>query len=287
MGGEILRQDLSKSAEHSGVYAINLLFKERVQTPDIALLRERLEAKFGAADIVSGETALASFALPQLAYTTSDGKALPPMIMISACEAIKKPLADGIARTQFWDIENGAELLDSLPFTVIVGDFMARGLEPLARAGMLADWLEIALDLFPSCEAVYFQPSAKLLLPDRLRDNPYGDRGASRFLYGGINIRYFRVDGTNDRVVDTLGLFAFGLADIQYHFRDLGTNAMVGHAFNTALYQFENGEPIKDGNTVEGVTAGEKWSCQYENALIQPARTVLDISAGAYAAGSR
>jgi hypothetical protein len=287
MQGEILRQDLSKSAEHSGVYAINLLFKERVQTPDTTTLKSKIEERFGAVDSVSADAALRSFALPRYAYTIDEGKALPPTIMISGCDEIKKPLADEIARTQFWDIENGAALLDSLPFSVLIGDFFARGLEPLTRAGILADWLEIALDLFASCEAVYFQPSGKLLLADQLRDNPYQYRGASRFLYGGINMRFFRIDGSKDRVVDTLGLFAFGLADVQYHFRDLDINEMVKHAFNTAIYQFENNEAIKDGDTVEGLNAGEKWRCQYEDALIQPKRAVLDIAAGAYAAGAR
>ncbi|MDR3162627.1 MAG: DUF4261 domain-containing protein [Helicobacteraceae bacterium] len=282
----VLRQDLSRKAGNGGVYAINLLFKERADAPETVTLQSKVEAKFGEIDKVADNANIASFALLNRACMIEEGKAIPPMIMLVGCDRLSKPLADGIARTQFWDVENGARLLDSLPFSAVLCDFMARGLEPLARAEILADWLDIALDLFPSCKAVYFQPSAKLLLAGQLRDNPYRDRGAARFLYGGVNTRHFRVDGTGDSVVDTLGMFAFGLADIQYHFRDLNINDVVRHAYNTAIYQFENGEPIKDGNTVDGA-AGEKWLCRYEQALIQPSREVLDIAPAARAAGSR
>jgi hypothetical protein len=285
---EMLQQDLSQHAKHSGVYVIHLLFRERVESPDVETLQSKLEAKFGEVDQMSHGQALAIFGLPDRAYyTTNDGKAIPASIMMSDCERLAEPLADNVARTQFWDVENGANLLDSLPFRVALCDFMARAALPLARSALLADYLETALDLFPGCEAVYFQPSAKLLLPDQLRENPLRDRGAARFLYGGINVRNFRVGDTNDKVVDTLGLFAFGLADVQYHFHDLATGDVARHAYNTAIYQFENGEPIKDGHTIEGLQAGEKWACRYENALIQPARAVLDIASGAYAAGNR
>ncbi|MDR1912048.1 MAG: DUF4261 domain-containing protein [Helicobacteraceae bacterium] len=285
MSGETLRQDLTKEAKFSGVYAIDLLFKNGVEAPNAAFFYAKLEEKFGRVDIVSDSADLYSFALLDYAY--GEKAKTPSMILIASCNELKKPLGDQIARSQFWEVKNGAAVLDSLPFSVIISDFMAAGLDPITRSGVLADWLDIALDLYPECEAIFFQPSAKLLLADQWRENPYNDRGAPRFLYGGMNIRNFRIDGTNDRLVDTLGLFAFGLADIQYHFRALDLNEIVGHAFNTAIYQFENGEPIESGHTIEGVSEGEKWRCQYENALIQPAREVLDVAAGKYAAGKR
>jgi hypothetical protein len=273
---EILRQDLSQKAEHSGVYAINLLFSKRVETP--ATLQNALEAKFGKTDVISRDRNLATFGLVDRAYAIED-KSIPPTIMFCGCEKLKKPLADEVARTQFWDVLDGAKLLDSLPFSVALCDFMARAASPLERSATLADYLETALDLFPTCEAVYFQPSGRLLLPDQLRDNPLRDRGAARFLYGGVNIRNFHIDGAGDNLVDTLGLFAFGLADIQYCFCDpADIDDFAGHAFSTAIYQFENGEPIKDGHAIEGLQASEKWTCRYENALIQPAREVLNVA---------
>ncbi|QQO08782.1 DUF4261 domain-containing protein [Breznakiella homolactica] len=87
--------------------------------------------------------------------------------------------------------------------------------------------------------------------------------------------------------MDTLGLYAFGLPDVQYHFRGLDPNAVVSHAYNVAYYQFEYDAPIESGHTVDGIDPAVQWTCRYESALIQPAREVLDIAPGEYAAGNR
>ena len=48
----------------------------------------------------------------------------------------------------------------------------------------------------------------------------------------------------------------------------------------------------KDGETIDGVADGQmsreiQWKCQYEDALIQPPRGVVDIHMGNYASGKR
>jgi hypothetical protein len=78
-----------------------------------------------------------------------------------------------------------------------------------------------------------------------------------------------------------------GVPDVQYHFHGLDPNEIVHHAKNTAIYQFENNAPIDSGHTIEGVSPGSEWMCQYESALIQPMRDVLDVEAGKYASGNR
>ena len=59
-----------------------------------------------------------------------------------------------------------------------------------------------------------------------------------------------------------------------------------------ASYILEHDDPIKDGETVDGVENGQmsrelQWKCQYEDAMIQPPRGVLDINMGEFAAGQR
>jgi hypothetical protein len=102
----------------------------------------------------------------------------------------------------------------------------------------------------------------------------------------GVNARFFNIQGSDDMVMDTFGLYALGIPDVQYHFHSIDPNVMVRHAYNTAIYQFENNVPIKSGNTIEG-EQGIPWKCQYERSLIQPARDVLDIAAGSFASGNR
>ena len=79
-------------------------------------------------------------------------------------------------------------------------------------------------------------------------------------------------------IVDTLGLYAIGLPDIQYHFHDLDPNAVVNHAYNAAAYIFDTDASIKDGETIDGISEqgidrSIQWKCQYERSLIQPDRT--------------
>ena len=55
---------------------------------------------------------------------------------------------------------------------------------------------------------------------------------------------------------------------------------------------FISGNPIQDGETVDGVEKGQmsrelQWKCQYEDAMLQPPRGVLDINMGEFAAGQR
>ena len=282
--GKVFKQDLSQEAKFSGVYAISLLFREKCGKPSTDALLEKLKTKFGGVDLVS-DSALSAFALTEHLVTYNEGQRVPSQLLITECAPVKKPFGDAIARTQFWNCQNGVELLDSCPWQVMIGDFMAAGLPALERADVLSDWLEIALELYPTCEAVFFQASGKLLTADKARENPYS--GSLRLIWGGVNARLFNIEGAGDMVVDTLGLYALGLPDVQYHFRILDPNDVVHHANNTAIYQLENNVPIESGHTIEGIEPGSRWRCQYENSLIQPARVVLDVAAGEFAAGNR
>lgn len=57
-------------------------------------------------------------------------------------------------------------------------------------------------------------------------------------------------------------------------------------------YLLSSGITINPGETVDGIKNGQMdssthWTCQYEDALIQPRRLVLDIDMGKYASGKR
>ena len=51
---------------------------------------------------------------------------------------------------------------------------------------------------------------------------------------------------------------------------------------------FENGPVIESGETITGTEPGSMWQCQFEESLLEPRRTVLDLNAGpSHAAGDR
>ena len=146
------------------------------------------------------------------------------------------------------------------------------------------------MELYPQCEVVYNLNSGKLIMADDIRKKEI--TGVDRFISYAVNARFFNIYGTEDCVVDTLGLSLLYIEDLQYHFHDIDPNLVVNHAYNLASYLLNNDNPMKDGDTVDGIRNGRivqdiQWKCQYEDALIQPARAVLDICMGKYAAGYR
>ena len=93
-------------------------------------------------------------------------------------------------------------------------------------------------------------------------------------------------------MVDTLGMSTLFLPDLQYHFHGLNPDDVVNHAYNLLLYIYDNDNPIKPGDHVDGLKDGTmsrevQWNVQYENSLIQPIREVIDINTGEYASGKR
>ena len=108
-------------------------------------------------------------------------------------------------------------------------------------------------------------------------------------LDGLINVRYFSI--ANDPgviVMDTLGLHVFGLPDVQCHFRDREPGEIATMLFSTAVYEFQSGDVIADGNTISGPWIDERLRCFHEPALLAPSRKVIDVDLGdPYAAGER
>lgn len=285
---DVLRQDLSQEGDFQRVYTMHLLFEGQVRRPDCKRIQSALQESMGPVDIVSQE-GLYCFALKDFPVEYSDAK-VPAQVLMMEAAPFDAAKIGPMERTQFWDCPDGEALLERCRWQVSISDFMASGLPYRQRGLLLSRWLEVAVGLLPGCAAVYCPASGKLLTTEDLLENPY--QGATRFIYAGVNARFFRVQGSEDMVVDTLGLYALGLPDVQYHFHGLDPNDVVRHAYTLATYQYDNDVPIQSGHTVDGFGAdgldpGLQWKCQMEMALIQPARQVLDVCTGANASGGR
>ena len=105
-----------------------------------------------------------------------------------------------------------------------------------------------------------------------------------------LNVRLFRIENgaAGDTIMDTRGLAALGLPDVQMHFRDLDPGRVAALLYNYARYLNEHGDCINDGETIDGATPGTRWRCRHEMSLVPPERLVLDIDPGPpHAAGQR
>lgn len=284
-----LQQNLDQKAAFSRLFQFHLLFEKEPVRPEPEVVKATLERKFGEVDIVSGDENLSTFALFSFMITYQDGQMPAQVLMADAAPFVQDSIGS-LERTQLWDVEDGEGLLERCQYQLMISDFVASGLDYKERCRLLVGWLEVMMDLMPDCMAVWVPSAGKLLTGAQVRSNQAKED--AKFIYLGVNVRFFRIQGSNDMLVDTLGLFAVGLPDVQYHFHDLDPNAVTNHAYNVASYLFAANAPIQDGETIDGLQDGQmsrqiQWKCQYEMSLIQPSREVMDICPGEYAAGGR
>ena len=79
--------------------------------------------------------------------------------------------------------------------------------------------------LYPTCEAFYFQNCGKLFLAEDVRSHQI--EGSDRFIRFGVNVRFFNIEGTEDMLIDTVGMSTLFLPDLQYHFHGMDPNWVV------------------------------------------------------------
>lgn len=198
-----------------------------------------------------------------------------------------RPAAEyGTAIQQAWHWQEAAETLNECSHSLLLVDMMASGLEPQSRLRLFTGALRAVLEAAP-CDAIYFRESDKLVEPKAYLAAI--DEGA--ILYGAMNIRFYNVEGTGsgrrESLMDSIGLAALGIPDVQCHFYDLEPNEVAGPLTDIAYYLFQQGDVIADGETV-GFTEDMRWRCEHQYALTAPRRVVIDIDPGEpYYAGNQ
>jgi hypothetical protein len=191
-----------------------------------------------------------------------------------------------------WDFPDAQTSLPLFTSAVVVMDLMSSPLPAHERIDLFQRFLRAVLAAWP-CQAIYWVASERLTPAQTWTRHFDTGTEAHRFLGGAVNVRLFRVEGAaadrrGDLVMDTLGLHAFGLPDLQCHFQGLPESEMAIHLYDLAWYLFSQGDVIADGNTVEGLLPASRWVCRRDDALVGPERLVLDIHPGnSHAAGPR
>lgn len=287
------KPQMDSSVRPGGVFVMQLLMKERCDMPSRERMIEVLSKYLGKVDAVGDNNVYAGFFAMDYQAGFKDGQ-VPVNLMINECDEFQADRQiDEMKRSQMWDCrEDRDRILSECRYHVMANDMLGGGLPSKVRANMLMDYLEALLELYPSCEAVYFLNSGKLILADEIRKKQVS--GLNRYIRYAVNARFINIMGTEDSLVDTLGLSLLYIEDLQYHFhgREVEPGWVMGHAYNMALYLLENDAPIKDGDTIDGIEDGRivqhiQWPCHFENAMLKPERAVLDVCMGEYAAGNR
>lgn len=287
---EVLKQDLSEQEKPGMVFLMHLFMEEFCEMPDKDKMTEIMERHLGGVDCFCHSENVTGFAPKKYSVEFEGGKKVPPQLMVMKCISTENLEIDEIKRSQMWNCPDSREILNRCKYQVVATDMLAAGLPYKERAEMLMDFAEALVEIFPSCVAVMFGTSGKMFRREQIQNHQIPRD--QRFVYFAVNVRFFNIQGTNDMLVDTLGMSTLFLPDLQYHFHDMDPNAVVNHAHNVLLYIYETNCPIKSGETIDGIVGDRmsrevQWKCQFENALIQPARQVIDICMGEHASGSR
>lgn len=286
----VLQQDFSESIRPGMVFVMQLLMKEKCRIPKIEQMTATMKKYFGNVECFCYEENAAGFAIKKYMAELKDA-CLPPQLIITGCIASANEKINELQRSQMWSCQEKRDrILSECKYQVVATDMLAAGLPAQDRADMLMDYMEALIELYPDCEAIYFQNAENLILADQIRNHKINRE--DRFLNFAVNVRFFNIQGGDDKLVDTLGMSTLQLPDLQYHFHGMDPNWVVNHAYNVASYIFDNHNPIAEGNTVDGIAEGNldsdiQWQCHYEDALIEPARPVIDICMNEYASGSR
>jgi hypothetical protein len=183
----------------------------------------------------------------------------------------KRELAAAVGHTRDWPAAAEAaararaavKLVDELPSEERLGAFVARVAAAVAKL---------------PCLAVWWLPAERLVEP-RAVIAAARDEDPLRV---ALNVRLFHVEEarTDERIMDTVGLAALALPDVQCHFFALDVAVVAELLDETARYLFAEGDVIGDGDTVPapGISDGESWACRRELALVDPPRDVVDLT---------
>lgn len=214
----------------------------------------------------------------------AEGEA-PVQTSIFATDRESSPESYADEVNQSWRCENAIELIAKAKRSVLVTEMMASLAAPNDRLRLFHGVLEAVIRVARPA-ALVFKHSQQVVDPaDYLNslDAPLLERP------GSINVRFFQItDRPGEMLMDLVGLGTIGLHDLQCHFLDLSPDEVSQQLYGLANYLFENGPVIESGHTIEGVTPGTKWRCQFENSLLPPDRSVLDLNPGRpFAAGDR
>lgn len=291
MNNEVFQQNLSDEANPrpGGPFLIQMLFKNPVDMPDKDKMTAVMKQHIGAVECFCHDETTAGFSALEYIAEFKDGK-VPVQLMLTGCTRFDGNRFDTFLLSQMWDCQEDRERIFKECQYQVIGTDMLAVLPALERANLDMDFLDALAELYPACEAFYFQNCGKLFLAEDVRSHQL--KGPDRFIRFGVNVRFFNIQDTEDMLVDTVGMSSLFLPDLQYHFHGMNPNWVVNHAYNVASYLLKNDNPIKNGDTIDGVQNGRmtrelQWKCQYEESLIQPAREVLDMNMGEYASGNR
>lgn len=271
------KQQMEQGAD--APYTVQFLLEGR-QDIDREQLLEALKQRCGNVEAMDPASNLLAFAHMDHKVRFQEG-IMPAQCMFTQPEDLQNPkesLGESISQT--WDWRDVGDVLARCKTAVSATDILAGSLNRRVRLGLIHGMALAFLDIVPVL-AINWLPSQRLVDPKFYRE---GVEQGHLLFSSAINVRMFQPEGTEQRIMDTMGLRSFGLPDLQCHFRNIEPMRVGMFLYECAEFIFEKGDVIKPNDTIQGFEPSQKFRCSREMAMVPPSRLVVDIQPGEFAA---
>jgi len=209
-----------------------------------------------------------------------DREKFPEHFVISDPESIENAVEFFSASLiQTWDWPDAEQAISKTKTVIEISDGTP---ETLARKERLQRFHKAVSSVLEIVQpiAIHWLPSQRIVDPQRYKE----DLQLGGILFSSaVNVRMFKIEQSDERVMDTMGLTALGCLDVQSVFVNLEPSKMGLYLYHLAEYIFERGDVIRDGDTVEGMQPTERWRCQKVPSYVPPTRRVINVIPGEFA----
>jgi hypothetical protein len=209
-----------------------------------------------------------------VAYTD---KSAPAQCIIFVPEnKLAKPEKFEQALQQSWHWPEAKEIVPRCKYEFLVSDFLSQGLGYKRRVEYFQKFITAVIKA-TNPQAVYFGRSHKLVNPFEYALAVTEEEPDT--LHGLMNVRFFNISNgkEGEMFMDTLGLHVVGLPDFQVRFNGLDPGPVAGLLTAYGNYIYEQGVVIEAGNTIQGLSPDDIWTCYFADALVEPPRVVIDL----------
>ena len=178
---------------------------------------------------------------------------------------------------QNWHWREAASKIRFCKYEILITEKSLPNVAYKQRVTVFSDFLtSVIKSVKPS--VVYSKNAEKLLDPEDVIACNFGTE--ADMLHPISNIRMFKISDSAEGtlLMDTIGMNALGLPDIEIVFNDRNPAKMGELLLRYSNFIFDIGDNIRDGEYLEGTTPTERWRCEKRNSMLLPDRYVLHLA---------
>lgn len=177
---------------------------------------------------------------------------------------------------QSWQWKEASGIKDRIVSQVVLSDDSLPELNYKKRLALYQLVLH-ALVLALKPIGLQWNSSGQLIDPEVYKNNIPGSDSYD-ILFGPLNVRLYSIDNEDlSTIMDTIGLAALGVVDIQCYFSGYKIEQVADLLYDYGAYVFWNGDVLKDGDTIESFEQYKKWGVRHEISQLEPRRPVINI----------